>query len=53
MNTIMRIEEFHGLLESEKAESDLLNALRKLKTHGKPEDIKEIRVSALAVWNWK
>jgi hypothetical protein len=54
MDVAMTIEEFHALLTSEREESPLVEALRKLTAIEEPEDIATLAVEEPFVWgDWR
>ena len=47
----MKIEKFNALLASEKNDTQLLQAVRKLTTLENPEDVKEATGDAAPMWS--
>ena len=50
MQMTLTMEDFHALLTSEKDDTPLLTALRKLTSIKKPEEITELRAGTEEVW---
>ena len=46
----MNIEKFNNLLTSEKDDTQLLQAVRKLTSFESPEDVKQVAVDSIPMW---
>lgn len=53
MYATLTMEEFSAVLKSERESSPLLEALRKLTTLEKPEDVRIAESELLAAWSWR